>query len=215
MHGATGFCVSHCEESGASPWEALEAIRAGTLKLAHTKYYVDESNLSIQTSGYRGADLDKALPILHDLAETFKLEFLGDVSDDHLRHLAGLRNILSLKVNRRQVTDAGLRHLASLTSLRVLELSGLPVTAAGVRHLAGLTNLCEMHLGWTQADDGSVEALSGLPRRTKLDLSSCPITDHCMKHLVRLTTLQSLTLSGTKIQGPGWPRWSVSATWRA
>jgi hypothetical protein len=158
-----------------------------------------KGHLSIQTSGYTEVNLDEVLPLLHGLEKTFDLEFIGPVSDEDLRHLAGLQNILALKLNRSHVTDAGLQHLADLKSLRVLEMSGLPVTAAGVRHLAGLESLCELHLGWSQADDGSVEALSGLPRLTKLDLSSCPVTDRCLDHLTRLTTLQSLTLSGTKI----------------
>jgi hypothetical protein len=36
---AQGYSVlrSHCEESGTSPWGALEAMEAGTLKLPHTK----------------------------------------------------------------------------------------------------------------------------------------------------------------------------------
>jgi hypothetical protein len=162
-----------------------------------------KGHLSIQTSGYGDVNLDEVLPLLHGLVKTFDLEFLGPVSDENLRHLAGLRNLLSLKLNRSPVTDAGLRHLAGLTSLRILELSGLPVTAAGVRHLAGLAGLCELHLGWTQADDERVEALSGLPRLARLDLSGCPVTDRCLEHLTRLATLRTLSLSGTKIQGAG------------
>jgi hypothetical protein len=195
--------------AGRDPTDAKECLEACGLSICHGGRSFPEGamngkgHLSIQTSGYLGADLDKALPVLHDLEETFELEFLGDVSDEHLRHLACLRNILSLKLNHRQVTDAGLRHLAGLTSLRILELSGQPVTATGVRHLAGLTNLCELHLRWTQADDEGVAALSGLPRLTNLDLSNCPVTDRCLEHLIRLTTLQSLTLSGTKVQGGG------------
>jgi hypothetical protein len=162
-----------------------------------------KGHLSIQTSGYTEVNLDEALPLLHSLVKTFDLEFIGPVCDDDLRHLVGLQNSLSLKLNRSQVTDAGLRHLAGLKSLRILELSGLPITAAGIRHLAGLTGLCELHLGWTQADDESVEALSGLRRLTKLDLSGCPVTDRCLEHLARLTTLRTLKLSGTKIQGNG------------
>jgi hypothetical protein len=162
-----------------------------------------KGHLTIQTSGYHETDLDQALPVLHELAETFELEFLGDVSDDDLRHLASLHNLLSLKLNHRQVTDAGLRHLAGLTSLCVLELRGLPVTGAGVKHLAGLVNLSELHLWETQVDDAGAEVIAGLPELTVLDLNGCPVTDHCLEHLTRLTTLQTLTLSGTKIEGEG------------
>ena len=156
-----------------------------------------KGHLSIQNSGYCETNLDQALPILHDLAETFELELIGPVSDEHLPHLAGLTNILSLKLNHCQVSDAGLRHLASLDSLRILELRGLPITAAGVRHLAGLANLCELHLWKTGVDDEGVKALSALSELTVLDLSGCPVADPALEHLARLTKLTRLELGDT------------------
>ncbi len=162
-----------------------------------------KGHLSIQTSGYRETDLDQALPVLHELAETFELEFLGPVADDHLRHLAGLRNLLALRINHRQVTDAGLRHLAGLESLRVLELRGLPLTAAGVRHLAGLTHLCELHLRGTQVGDEGLEVVAGLRELIVLDLHGCPVTDSGLGHLARLPRLRKLDLGGTRTKGPG------------
>jgi hypothetical protein len=106
-------------------------------------------HLSVQTSGYAEIDLDRLLPLLHRVRTTFSLEFLGTVSDDHLRHLIGLGNILSLKICYGAVTDVGLTHLAGLTSLRVLDLSRQAVSDAGAAHLAGLTELCELTLPGT------------------------------------------------------------------
>jgi hypothetical protein len=162
-----------------------------------------KGHLSIQTSGHGEAGLDQILPILHDLAETFELEFLGPVADDHLRHLVGLRNILSLKLNHRQVTDAGLRHLAGLTSLRVLELRCLPVTAAGLSHFAGLHHLTELDLWNTRADDDALDALSGLAGLTELKLGGCPVTDRGLEMLAGLAGLRTLDLSRTHVRGPG------------
>lgn len=162
-----------------------------------------QGHLSLQTSGYQEIDLDRALPILHELVETFELEFLGPVTDDQLRHLVGLRNILGLELNHRPITDAGLQHLAGLTSLRTLELRGLPVTDAGIRHLAGLRHLFELDLHLTQANDEAVAALSGLTELTVLKLGGCPITDRGLERLAGLTKLRTLDLSGTRVQGPG------------
>jgi hypothetical protein len=164
-----------------------------------------KGHLSIQTSGHRQVDLDHSLPILHELAETFELEFIGPAADEHLRHLIGLRNILSLKLNHRQVTNEGLRRLSGLNSLRVLELRGLPVTAAGIKHIAGLANLCELHLWGTRVNDEGAEALSDLSELTVLDLSGCPVTDRCLEHLTKLTKLRTLDLGGTRVQGAGLP----------
>jgi len=162
-----------------------------------------KGHLTIQTSGYGEVDLAKGLPLLHDLEETFELEFLGDVADDDLRHLVGLRNILSLKASHGPVSDAGLQYLAGLTSLRVLEFWGLPVTTAGVKHLAGLTNLCELQLSGSQVDDEGLAALTGLTELTVLKLNGCPVTDRGLESLSRLTRLRTLDLGGTRIQGPG------------
>lgn len=162
-----------------------------------------KGHLSIQTSGYSEIDLNKALPLLHDLAETFELEFLGDVADDDLRHLAGLQNILSLKASHGPISDAGLQHITGLTSLRVVELRGLPLTTAGIKHLGGLSNLCELTLSGTKADDEGMAALASLSKLTVLQLNGCPVTDRGLEFLAHLTKLRTLDLGGTQIQGPG------------
>jgi len=162
-----------------------------------------KGHLSIQTSGYKEANLDQILPILHDLVETFELEFLGEVSDEHLRHLVGLKNILSLKLNHKPITDAGLQHLAGLTSLRVLELRGLPITSVGIKHLAGLPHLLELDLWRTQVDDDALDVLSRLPELKVLKLTDCPVTDRGLEKLASLTKFHTLDLSGTQVKGPG------------
>jgi len=159
-------------------------------------------HLSIQTSGYQEVDLAKVLPILHDLAETFELEFLGPVTDDDLRHLAGLENILCLKMSNGKVTDVGLRHLSGLKSLRVLEIRELPVTA-GEGQLAGLNNLCELRVSGTQVNDEGLQHLAGLSELVAVDFSRCPVTDCGLAHLAALTKLRSLDLSATQVGGHG------------
>ena len=165
--------MTETQSSGAK--DRLQACGVSICHCAGTEAD-GKGHLLIQTSGYDEIDLAKALPILHDLVETFDLEFLGPVTDDDLQHLVGLRNILSLKLNK-TITDAGLRHLAGLSSLRVLELWGLPVTTAGIKHLTGLVKLSALNLINTQVNDEGMEALAKLTELTWLNLSGCPITD--------------------------------------
>jgi hypothetical protein len=103
-------------------------------------------HLSIQIRGCEEIKLGKVLPILQDLSETFELAFLGRIAANDLRHLAGLKNILSLKLSGGEVTDAGLEHISGLTSLRVLDLREMPLAAPGMRHLGGLEHLCDLQL---------------------------------------------------------------------
>jgi hypothetical protein len=193
------------KENAGDPKDRLHELG---LSVAHggrsfpTEAHNGNGHLSIQTGGYQKADLDRVLPILHELVETFELEFLGPVTDDQLRHLVGLRHILSLKLNHSGITDAGLRHLAGLTSLRVLELRGLPIVA-GIEHLAGLHNLSELDLWRTRVGDEAAGVLSGLTGLTVLKLDGCPVTDRGLEQLAGLTKLRTLDLSRTQVRGPG------------
>ena len=63
------------------------------------------------------------------------------VTDDGLRHLAGLHRLDWLRLSRARVTDDGLRHLTQLESLQRLELQETEVTDAGLAHLRRLTSL--------------------------------------------------------------------------
>ena len=160
-------------------------------------------HLSIQTSGHTKIDLGQLLPLLHRVRTTFSLEFLGPVSDDQLRHLAGLTRILSLKVGYGAVTAVGLGHIAGLTSLRELELPRQAVTDAGAAHLPGLVELRVLNLRDTKVGDAGLAALRGLAALTKLDIAGCPVTDRGAEALAALTGLTSLDLSGTQISDSG------------
>lgn len=183
---------------------ACEGVSVAISYGAHPAEVVSPAgHLRIQTSGYQEVDLDEVLPLLRDLPETFDLEFLGPVTDEQLRHLAGLHNILTLRIRHGQVTDEGMKYLAGLNNLRVLDLSGQPITGKGVRRLGGLARLETLHLGWTQTDDEGLETLGRLSQLTDLDLSSCPVTDRGINALAGLANLRTLELRGTQILGPG------------
>lgn len=64
------------------------------------------------------------------------------ISDDGLRHLAGLKSLEYLTLaNCHAITDAGLKHLAVLKNLKHLGLAGTSVTGPGLEHLKGLALL--------------------------------------------------------------------------
>ena len=92
-----------------------------------------KGHLSIQTSGYREADLDQALPILHDLVETFELEFIGPVSDEDLRGISSRlpEHPLAETQPTSQVTNAGMRYLSDPQE------SSRPRTASAPSHRHG------------------------------------------------------------------------------
>ena len=58
-----------------------------------------------------------------------------EISDDVLRHLAGMTTLRKLNLNYTRVTDAGLVHLRELKNLKWLHLGGTKVTREGVERL--------------------------------------------------------------------------------
>jgi hypothetical protein len=189
--------------------EDYDLLYSAGASVAHSSHpegcepFHGNSHLSVQTSGYADINLDEFLPLLHRVRTTFSLEFLGPVTDDLLRHLAGLTKILSLKIGYGMVTDAGLRHVAGLTSLRELELPRQGITDSGAAHLARLTELRELNLRDTKVGDAGVAELVGLTALKKLALDRCPVTDRGTVSLARLVNLHTLDLSGTGVGDDG------------
>ena len=68
------------------------------------------------------------------------------ISDEGLKHLGGLTNLLHLSLENTQISDEGLKHLGGLTNLGGLYLHGTQISDEGLKHLSGLTNLTELRL---------------------------------------------------------------------
>lgn len=102
------------------------------------------------------------------------------VNDDALRHVASLRHLTSLDLDRTPITDAGLAHLKELTQLRELGLRGTRVTAAGLLHLSHLDGLEE------------------------LQLASCgQVNDAAIPVIIQLESLRKLAIGGTRLTPAG------------
>lgn len=74
--------------------------------------------------------------------EELTLEQPGYVTDDGLRHLAGLSRLRILSLRNADVTDAGLYHLEGLSNLTSLDLAGTNVTYDGVTRLRSVLPGC-------------------------------------------------------------------------
>jgi Leucine-rich repeat (LRR) protein len=155
--------------------------------------------------------------------------------------VAGLQNLQYLWLGK-GITDEGLRHLAGLKSLRLLTLSDTKVRGAGIRHLAGLKNLTMLDVPITDEalralhevgllhalgqahtntsnrptnseqvvalkfssqqsrliTDEGLKHLASFKNLTELDLNFSPVTDAGLKHLAGLDKLTTLSLFGCR-----------------
>ena len=62
----------------------------------------------------------------------------------------------------RELTDEGLRRVAALKNVVVLNLRDTQITSAGLVHLKGLGTLRRLHLERTRVDDEGIGNLTGL-----------------------------------------------------
>ncbi len=147
------------------------------------------------------------------------------VTHQGLKHLAGLKNLATLKLGLLRVRNIDLRlpfGPADLTRFS-LQVRIYPGAALGLAPLTGLKKLTtlDMHPALVTdqtlgilADAGLVHSLTQATaadgkRPTKpeevvdLKLNGTPVTDKGLKHLYGLTNLQKLTLTGTRVTASG------------
>jgi hypothetical protein len=152
----------------------------------------------------RGKITDAALAHLAGLTNLISLKVTGiPITGAGLMHLKGLTNLGVLRLDYTRVTDAGLAHLKGLSNLCFLGLAFTPVTDAGLSHIAGLHNLRSLVLGNTRVTNEGLVHLKGLNNLEFLDLSGTPVTDAGLVHLEELHNLSFVVLKGTKVTGAG------------
>ena len=155
-------------------WKLHAALACSTLLLGCS------ANVPVDPAGQLeglGATLRRD-PAGRVVAVRFRVKSIVD--DEALRHVASLRYISSLDLDRTPITDAGLLHLRQLSRLRELRLRGTRVTVTGLTHLRGLRKLED------------------------LQLASCGmVTDAAVPALQHLTSLRKLAIRGTRLTPGG------------
>jgi len=103
----------------------------------------------------------------------------------------------------RELTDDGLRHVAALKNVVVLNLRDTQITSAGLVHLKGLSKLRRLHLERTQIGDEGIENLAGLDNLEYLNLYGTKITDKVLDQLAGLKNLKQLYVWQTGVTKEG------------
>ena len=119
------------------------------------------------------------------------------ITDDGLKHLAGLRSLKRLTLGAHDITDRGLKYLRSLPELESLSLSNnTAVTDQGLIHLKGMA-LRELHIpNAAKTDRGLKYYLAAIQSPSELMLHTWQLTDEGMKHLTKQKGLRTLSLTG-------------------
>jgi internalin A len=112
---------------------------------------------------------------LKDVGRITTLKFLDlssapNVTNEGVKHLAGLQELHTLDLSYTKVTEAGLKDLAGLKALRRLNLHGVKMTPAGFKELATFKHLQALGIARTGLTGPVLQEL-------KQALPGCQISD--------------------------------------
>jgi len=124
------------------------------------------------------------------------------ISDDGLRHIAGLSKLEVLVLSGTNVQDEGLRRLTNLQNLKGLTLDNTPLTDSGLKYIVQLSNLKWLHLSNTRITDDGLQQIQFLRRLENLEIRGTSVTDEGIKHLAGMTTLKRVLL-GDRVSEKG------------
>lgn len=125
------------------------------------------------------------------------------VTDEHLAQLPVFKQLDYLAVVTPSVTDDGLRHIAGLTNLDTLFLSDSGLTDKAMPALQGLAKLERLYLDRTRVTDQGLASIAGLDTLTTLSLVATETTNKGLEHVSKLEHLEVLFLSETKVTDDG------------
>ncbi|HZY83414.1 MAG TPA: hypothetical protein VFE78_01175 [Gemmataceae bacterium] len=185
---------------GYKPPDGLEALKKLGLR-------VDEADGKVSARA-DARFTDATLPYLVKyLPGAQELTLFSPITDEGLRHLAGLKRLRHLSVwgfgEPYDIDGSCLEHLKSLTGLEVLELNQASVTDPSLAHLRGMTGLKRLALRATPLSGAGFEALKGLTGLEELGLSGSAFSDAGLAHLAPLTNLRRLDLDRTRVTDAG------------
>lgn len=106
----------------------------------------------------------------------------NSLKDDDLKLIAPLSTLSELYLDGTTVSDQGLKHIAGLKNLTYLGLIGASkITDAGMKELEGLQSLAELRIGNTSISDEGLEHLTKLKSLKMVGVIGTPMTREGLK----------------------------------
>ena len=128
----------------------------------------------------------------------FGLSLSGfEVTDDSLRDLPKLKDLVHIAIDNSEVTEAGLKHLAGVKSLVRLEF-GVEMSDMGLKYLADIKGLTHLSIKGNQVTNAGLKEFAVLKDLVYLDLGFSKVTGEGMKELAKMKGIKGLALRGMK-----------------
>jgi hypothetical protein len=160
-------------------------------------------------------DYEEVVPFLDALPHVLYLTLSkGNLRDDDLRHVAGMKSLAQLRIFDNQITGIGFRHLSNLKHLTWIELGDCPISDDGMEAIAKYPQFEKLALLHTSITDDGIDQLKKVASLKILDLdgtstiNSSRITDGCIDTLSKIAGLNAIGLRYTQITADGIQRLS-------
>ena len=127
----------------------------------------------------------------------------GELTDDAMRHVAGLPYLEWLEVGGGPVTPAGVACLKDCAGIRRLYLHDIRLEGDALDWISGLTHLEALSLENTGITGKVLRQLTAVESLTVLNLGGDDISDEDLNHIARFKGLEVLALQNTKVAGAG------------
>lgn len=117
-------------------------------------------------------------------------------SDEALRPIFKLKNLLTLDLSKCKVTDKAMEYVGQCQALLRLDLNDARVSGKGLRILSGLRKLTSLDIANNRLSDKDVDGICALSGLENLNLEGNNITDAGLMNLTKLKKLNVLRLEG-------------------
>ena len=145
---------------------------------------------------------DVDVPVLKSAPEITDLDLTGtNVTEKGLKHLAGLRKLMTIRLSQGQLSDAHLRVLCEIGLMHTLTYQIAGSSAKPVPE--AIEDIVTLALCRSRITDAGLRELARFSNLARLDLSETRVTDAGLKELARLKTLTTLQLQGTQVTEAG------------
>ena len=169
LHFLPYFNVTDTGFEQLAPLTQLKELRCAQCRITKQGLapFVNLQSLDLSYAAFGDAGMP-SLEGMHDLRRLYLRDTL--VTDEGLKHIAGLTRLEELDLYGTHVTDAGIAYLKDMKDMRKFILLGAPITDASAKIFAGMPKLRELNLYRSHITNAGLSEMSKLKEMATLDL---------------------------------------------